>query len=156
MDVDAEHQVGLSGAQFRVLGAGVLAFVLPGLFVGLIGAALYPRDVFPEGGSLTLWTWALSVLGLSSAGALFGSPIIILDLVIWHVMVRLKMLRAWLFLAVGAVSGLIFPALLLLPGVVPRGATTRFTTVFALAGAATGLFVWLTAYWVPTSRARRR
>lgn len=140
---DGNDQRGTSGRPRNTVLAALLAFVMPGLLLGLVSVVL-PDVTFAEGQARPhgLYEWAASVGGLVLAAALFNAPIVVADLLLWSLLDRLHLCRLWVFSIIGVVSGLAWPVLLGSDGRAPAS----MYLVFAMAGLLTASSVWAVAY----------
>ena len=120
--------------------AALASFLLPGLVLWC-AFALFPAESIPvEAKPKSASDWLLLLPGMVLAGALFGSPIIIFDLMAWRFLHARGLARVWAFAVLGAVSGLTVPLFL--------GALQPFSlVVFGIGGLLTGVAVWSVAYW---------
>lgn len=100
---------------FRVLGAIIVAFLLPGVLVAVLMPLLASTTLWNAGDlEIGVSDFALMTAGMSFLGAVMGSPAIFAGLLVWKLLSRFQLIQHWTLtftgIACGAAVGLLFTA----------------------------------------------
>jgi hypothetical protein len=139
---------------------GVLgAFLCPGAYLLIFGLIISWRDTFYDAHSFSdaLVQGAIVFVPCTLGTALLGSVFIIPALLVWYALHRLGWTNPLVFALTGAFVGILVPFVFITfsGSLTPQPEDSAFIHhsrmvmygVFTLAGIATGMTVWLLAYW---------